>query len=74
MSYNANRYGTHADEDIVDVLTAISVVSRRLAHNITAARQQSQSKEGGKQDEPNERNVRDHRGTAQMCCCYQRRG
>ena len=25
MSYNANHYDAHADEDIVDVLTAISV-------------------------------------------------
>ena len=31
MSYNANHYDARADEDIVDVLTAISVVSRRLA-------------------------------------------
>ena len=31
MSYNANRYDARANEDIVDVLTAISVVSRRLA-------------------------------------------
>ncbi len=33
MSYNANHYDARADEDIVDVLTAISVVSRRLASN-----------------------------------------
>ena len=35
MSYNANHYDARADEDIVDVLTAISVVSRRLASNLT---------------------------------------
>ncbi|WP_174192733.1 hypothetical protein [Caproicibacterium lactatifermentans] len=69
MSYNANDYGTHADEDAVDVLTAISVVSRRLAHNLTAARQQSQSKEGGKQDEPNERIGSNYRRTPQCCRC-----
>lgn len=34
MSYNANHYDAHADEDIVDVLTAISVVSRRLASEL----------------------------------------
>ena len=48
MSYNVNRYDARADEDIVDVLTAISVVSKRLASNLTIARQQSQSREGGK--------------------------
>lgn len=35
MSYNANHYDARANEDIVDVLTAISVVSRRLASNLT---------------------------------------
>ena len=48
MSYNANHYDARANEDIVDVLTAISVVSRRLASNLTAARQQSKSREGEK--------------------------
>ena len=51
MSYNANHYDVRADEDIVDVLTAISVVSRRLASNLTIARQQSKSREGGKSHE-----------------------
>ena len=36
MSYNANHYDARADEDIVDVLTAISVVSKRLASNLPA--------------------------------------
>lgn len=48
MSNNANHYDTRADEDIIDILTAISVVSKRLARNLTAARQQSKSREGGK--------------------------
>ena len=47
MSYNAHHYDTRTDEDIVDVLTAISVVSRRLASNLTIARQQSKSRDGG---------------------------
>lgn len=68
MSYNANRYDARANEDIVDVLTAISVVSRRLARNLTAARQQSKSREGGKSHEQNGRYGRNHRGTSQ--CCY----
>ena len=39
MSYN--DHDARADEDIVDVLTAIGVVSKRLASNLTIARQQS---------------------------------
>lgn len=61
MRYNTNRYGTHADEDIVDIPTAISVVSKRLASNLTAARQQCKSGEGGKSHEQNERYGTDHR-------------
>ena len=64
MSYNANHYDARADEDIVDVLTAISVVSRRLASNLTAARQQSKSREGGKSHEQNERYGEDLRSAA----------
>ncbi|OUP80417.1 hypothetical protein B5F08_00730 [Anaeromassilibacillus sp. An172] len=70
MRYNTNRYGTHADEDIVDILTAISVVSKRLASNLTAARQQCKSGEGGKSHEQNERYGTDHRRLTQCCRCY----
>ena len=70
MSYNANHYDTRTDEDIVDVLTAISVVSRRLASNLTIARQQSKSREGGKSREQNGRYGTDHRKLAQCCRCY----
>ena len=63
-----------ADEELVEVLTAISAVSMRLARNMSLLARQSQSTEGGKTDEQNERDVRDHRRTAQVCCCYQRRG
>ncbi|NCC04739.1 MAG: hypothetical protein EOM37_12020 [Proteobacteria bacterium] len=71
------RQGTRtqaADEELVDVLTAISVVSKRLARNLTILAAQSKSKEGAKTNEQNERVGLDHRGTAQVCCCYQRRG
>ncbi len=55
MSNTAKKYpGTATEEDIIEVLTAISVVSRRLARNIQAAGQQSQTKEGGNQDEQNQ--------------------
>ena len=59
-----------ADEELVEVLTAISVVSMRLARKLTLLAGQSQSKEGGKADEQNERDVRDHRRAAQCSRCY----
>ena len=37
MSYNANHYDARADEDIVDVLTAISVVSKIIKAMIAKA-------------------------------------
>ena len=52
--------GSAADEELVDVLTAISVVSMRLARKLTLLSTQSQSTEGGKTDEQNERNGRNH--------------
>ena len=70
MSYNANHCDARADDDIVDVLTAISVVSKRLASNLTAARQQSKSREGGKSREQNGQYGTDHRKLAQCCRCY----
>ena len=73
MSNTAKNYpGTAADEDIVEVLTAISVVSRRLARNIAAVSLQSQIKEGGKQNEQDERYGCNHRRTAQCRYSYYR--
>ena len=48
------------DEELIGVITAISVVSRRLARKLIHLNQTSQSQEGGKQDEQNERNGNDH--------------
>ncbi|HAS04573.1 MAG TPA: hypothetical protein DCR71_02255 [Dehalococcoidia bacterium] len=43
------------DEELADVLTAISVVSKRLARKLTMLSQQDEQKaEGGKYDEQNE--------------------
>lgn len=43
------------DEELADVLTAISVVSKRLARKLTMLSQQNEQKaEGGKSDEQNE--------------------
>ena len=59
---------SHAsDEELIDVLTAISVVSKRLARKLTILADQSQSIEGGKTDEQNERTVYGHRRPTQMC-------
>ena len=70
MSYNANHYDARTDEDIVDVLTTISVVSRRLARNIAAVSQHRQTTEEGESHEKNERYGTDHRRTPQCCRCY----
>ena len=43
------------DEELAGVLTAISVVSKRLAKKLTALRQQTENaEEGGKADEQDE--------------------
>ena len=43
------------DEELADVLTAISVVSKRLARKLTMlSRQDEHKEEGGKSDEQNE--------------------
>ena len=59
-----------ADEELIEVLTAISVVSKRLARKLTALANQSQHMEGGKADEQNGRYGRVYRGTAQRRCRY----
>ena len=62
------KHGTGTDKELIDVLTAISVVSKRLAMKLALI--QSQSTEGGKQDEQNERNGSDHQGVAGYCIFY----
>ncbi len=52
------------DEELIGVLTAISVVSKRLAKKLSMLAGQSQSMEGGKLDEQNERTDRRDCGTA----------
>jgi hypothetical protein len=53
-----------SDEELIGVLTAISVVSKRLARKLSTLAGQSQSKEGGRADEQNERTGRRNCGTA----------
>ena len=62
------KRGTGTDQELIEVLTAISVVSKRLAMKLALI--QSQSTEGGKQDEQNERYGCDHRRAAHCCCHY----
>lgn len=62
------KHGTGTDQELIDVLTAISVVSKRLAMKLALI--QSQSTEGGKQDEQNERYGGDYRRAAHCCCRY----
>ena len=62
------KHGTGTDQELIDVLTAISVVSRQLAMKLALI--QSQSTGGGKQDEQNERYGYDHRRAAHCCCRY----
>ena len=57
-------------EELIGVLTAISVVSRRLARKLIQLNQTSQSQEGGKLHEQDERNGTDHKRTPQCCRCY----
>jgi hypothetical protein len=58
MQNQANQTDTQSrdpemDEELADVLTAISVVSKRLAKKLTALSQQEKEK-GGKPDGQNE--------------------
>ena len=59
------------DEELIGVLTAISVVSKRLAGKLIRLSRSSQSMEGGgKCNGQNERNVRRHQETARYRSFY----
>ena len=58
------------DEELIGVLTAISVVSKRLARKLIQLDQTSQSQEGRKNDEQNERNGIDHPRITGYCIFY----
>lgn len=62
---NEKRQVSGTDEELIGILTAISVVSKRLARKLTLLAGQSQSTEGEKSDEPNDNN---HRRTAPRRC------
>ena len=56
-----------SDEELIGVLTAISIVSKRLAGKLIQVGQASRSQEGGKNDE---RNGSDHPRAAGYCVFY----
>lgn len=49
MYLTHNRQMADIDEELIDTLLAISVVSKRLARNLSLLARQSQSTERGKQ-------------------------
>ena len=59
-----------SDDELISVLTAISVVSKRLAKKLIQLNQASQSEEGGKHDEQNERNGSGHPRIKGYCIFY----
>lgn len=58
------------DEELIEVLTAISVVSMKLARKLTLLGGQSKSMEGEREIEQSERHVCNHRRTTQGRSCY----
>lgn len=58
------------DKEEIELLTAISQVSARLARNMAILANQRQSMKGANSHEQNERNGYDHRRTAQCSRCY----
>ena len=64
-----NRSDSNDAFEEILVLNAISLVSARMARRLAALAKQSQSKEGGKHREQNERHGSDHR-RAPHCCCH----
>ena len=59
-----------SDEELIGVLTAISVVSKRLAKKLIQLNQTSQSEEGGNHVEQNERNGSAHPRIKGYCIFY----
>ncbi|MBR0160808.1 MAG: hypothetical protein IJQ02_05990 [Oscillospiraceae bacterium] len=67
MDHSNCRDSNIAFEEIL-VLNAISLVSARMARRLAALAKQSQSEEGGKRNEQDERYGSNHR-RAPHCCC-----
>lgn len=59
---------TNKNDELIDVLTAISVVSKRLATNIAKLEAENQQ-EKGETYEQYERSADDNRRTIKVCRC-----
>jgi len=68
--YGTDNRARTADKELIEVLTAISVVSKRLARKLTVLANQSQHMEGGKADERYGRYGCNYRRTAECRCRY----
>ncbi|MEO2811798.1 hypothetical protein ABHB17_06070, partial [[Eubacterium] siraeum] len=55
------------DEELIGVLTAISVVSKRLARNLIQLEQQKKFMEGATNHEQNKRSGTDHQRSTRCC-------
>ena len=56
-----------ADKELIGVLTAISVVSKRLVRNLIQLEQQKKSMEGATNPEQNKRSGTDHQRSTRCC-------
>ena len=70
MNESAKVNQAVADEELIGVLTAISVVSKRLARKLIQQSQTSKSQEGGNGNEQNERTGCDHQRVTGYCIFY----
>ena len=59
--------GSATDEELIGVLTAISVVSKRLARNLIQLEQQRKSMKGATEHEQDKRSGTDHQRSARCC-------
>lgn len=59
--------GSATDEELIGVLTAISVVSKRLARNLIQLEQQRKSMKGATNYEQDKRSRTDHQRAARCC-------
>ena len=58
---------SETDEELIGVLTAISVVSKRLARNLIQLEQQRKSMKGATNYEQDKRGGTDHQRAARCC-------
>lgn len=67
---NESKQVKATDEEFIELLMAISTVSKRLAWNLIKLNQTSQSKKGENHDEQNKRNGNEYQRTTEYCIFY----